>query len=116
MINTGKLLMLLMILSLLSACASTTSTQKKDSPPVALSKISQELPEKQLLDVWIELFDPGELPTKEKDALGLSMDIREAEARYMPIQLRGVMEKTGYWGRFVWFPTIQKVQNSWCVV
>ena len=97
-INTGKLIMLLMLLSLLSACASNTSSQKKDSPPVALSKINQELPEEQLLDVWIELFDPGELPTKEKDALGLSEDIREAEARYMPIQLRGVMEKTGYWG------------------
>jgi len=97
-INAGKLIMLLMLLSLLSACASTTSSQKKDSPPVALSKINQELPEEQLLDVWIELFDPGELPTKEKDALGLSEDIREAEARYMPIQLRGVMEKTGYWG------------------
>ena len=87
-----------MVLGLLSSCASTTSIQKKDSPPVALSKISQELPEEQLLDVWIELFDPGELPTREKDALGLSLDIRKAEARYMPIQLRGVMEKTGYWG------------------
>jgi hypothetical protein len=98
MTNNGKLLLLLVVLGLLSACASNTSSQRKDSPPVALSKIDQELPEEQLLDVWIELFDPGELPASEKDALGLSKDIREAEARYMPIQLRGVMEKTGYWG------------------
>ena len=98
MINTGKLIMLLMLASLLAGCATSTSCQKKDSPPVPLSKIDHELPEEQLLDVWIELFDPGELPTKEKEALGLSKDIREAEARYMPIQLRGVMEKTGYWG------------------
>jgi hypothetical protein len=98
MINTGRILLLLVVLSLLSACASTGSSHKKDAPPVALVKITQELSEAQLLDVWIELFDPGVLPTKEKDALGLSMDIREAEARYMPIQLRGVMEKTGYWG------------------
>jgi len=98
MINTGRVLLLLVVLGLLSACASTSSNHKKDAPPVVLVKITQELPEEQLLDVWIELFDPGVLPTKEKDALGLSMDIREAEARYMPIQLRGVMEKTGYWG------------------
>jgi hypothetical protein len=98
MINTAKLLLLLMILSLLSACASTSSTHRKDAPPVTLAKITEELSEEQLLDVWIELFDPGVLPSKEKDALGLSMDIREAEAHYMPIQLRGVMEKTGYWG------------------
>ena len=98
MINTGRVLLLVVVLGLLSACASTSSNHKKDAPPVVLVKITQELPEEQLLDVWIELFDPGVLPTKEKDALGLSMDIREAEARYMPIQLRGVMEKTGYWG------------------
>jgi len=96
--KTGKLILLLAVLSLLSACASTVSRQKNGDPPVVLSKVSQELPEEQLLDVWIELFDPGVLPTKKKDALGLSKDIREAEARYIPIHLRGVVEKTGYWG------------------
>ena len=30
--------------------------------------------------------------------MGLSMDIREAEARYLPEQLRATMESTGYWG------------------
>jgi len=89
---------LLPILGLLSACASTSTNHRKDSPPVNLQKITQELPDEQLLDVWIELFKPGELPEKEKDALGLSKEIREAEARYMPIHLRSVMEKTGYWG------------------
>jgi len=98
LINTVKLLMLIAILSMLSACASTVSSQRNGDPPVVLSKVSEELPEAQLMDVWIELFDPGELPTKEKDALGLSKEIREAEARYIPIHLRGVIEKTGYWG------------------
>jgi hypothetical protein len=93
-----RLILLLPILGLLSACASTTSNHRKDSPQVDLQKISQELPDEQLLDVWIELFDPGELPEKKKDVLGLSMEIREAEARYIPIHLRAVMEKTGYWG------------------
>jgi len=98
LIKTVKLLMLITVLSMLSACASTVSSQRNGDPPVILSKVSEELPEAQLMDVWIELFDPGELPTKEKDALGLSKEIREAEARYIPIHLRGVIEKTGYWG------------------
>ncbi len=98
LIKTVKLLMLITALSMLSACASTVSSQRNGDPPVILSKVSEELPEAQLMDVWIELFDPGELPTKEKDALGLSKEIREAEARYIPIHLRGVIEKTGYWG------------------
>lgn len=98
LIKAVKLLMLITVLSMLSACASTVSSQRKGDPPVILSKVSEELPEAQLMDVWIELFDPGVLPTKEKDALGLSQEIREAEARYIPVHLRGVIEKTGYWG------------------
>ena len=98
LIKTVKLIMLITVLSMLSACASTVSSQRKGDPPVTLSKVNEELPEAQLMDVWIELFDPGELPTKEKGALGLSKEIREAEARYIPIHLRGVIEKTGYWG------------------
>jgi hypothetical protein len=65
---------------------------------VPLNKAVVEVSEGQLLDVWIELFDPGELPDDEEEAMGLSMDIRAAEARYMPEQLRAAMESTGYWG------------------
>jgi hypothetical protein len=56
-----------------------------------------ELAESQLLDVWIETFDPGSLPDGDA-GVGLTMDIREAESRYMPVELRSTMEKTGYWG------------------
>jgi hypothetical protein len=65
---------------------------------VVLNKPVSEVAEDQLLDAWIELFDPGELPEDEDEAMGLSMDIRDAEARYMPEQLRATMESTGYWG------------------
>jgi len=94
---TAKYIVLLMILTLLAGCATTGQRNVKEQE-VALQKANQELPEDQLLDVWIELFDPGELPKDEDDARGLSMEIREAEARHMPVHLRGVMEKTGYWG------------------
>jgi hypothetical protein len=88
-----------MTVSLLFVAGCTTPAPKKNvEQQEDLQKVEQELPEGQLLDVWIELFDPGELPKNEKDARGLSNEIREAEARYMPVHLRGVMEKTGYWG------------------
>jgi hypothetical protein len=82
---------------LLAGCA-TTAPKKNVAEQEALQKASLELPEVQLLDVWIEIFDPGELPTKEKASRGLSGEIRDAEARFMAVHLRGVMEKTGYWG------------------
>ena len=77
---------------------STLGFSRNIDGKVPLNKAVTEVPENQLLDVWVELFDPGTLPKDEDDAMGLSMDIREAEARYMPEQLRSAMEATGYWG------------------
>ena len=94
---TAKYIVLFVILTLLAGCATTGQINVKEQE-VALQKANQELLEDQLLDVWIELFDPGELPKEADDARGLSMEIREAEARHLPVHLRGVMEKTGYWG------------------
>jgi predicted small secreted protein len=82
---------------LVSGC-STLGFGRDIDGNVPLNKAIAEVPENQLLDVWVELFDPGMLPEDEDDAMGLSMDIREAESRYMPEQLRTVMEATGYWG------------------
>ena len=60
----------------------------KDQTPHPLHKAERALPEPELLDVWIERFDPGTLPTDEQKARGLSPEIREAESRYIPFQLR----------------------------
>jgi len=85
------------VFTLLSGC-STLGPTHDIKGPVPLNKTLAEIPEEQLLDAWIELFDPGELPEDEDEAMGLSMDIRDAEARYIPEQLRTTMETTGHWG------------------
>ena len=91
------LLAIVVVLSLLGGCSTLGPTHDvKGSVP--LNKAIAEIPENQLLDVWVELFDPGELPEDEEEAMGLSMDIRDAEARFMPEQLRTTMESTGHWG------------------
>ena len=92
-----KLLPLLLLLTLVHGCSTFGPARTVDGK-VALNKAVTELSEDQLLDVWVELFDPGELPEDKDDAMGLSMDIRAAEARYLPEQLRTTMENTGYWG------------------
>jgi len=89
--------LLLIPLILLAGC-STTGSHRSVENDVQVEKPVGEISESQLLDVWIELFDPGELQVDEDDSKGLSTDIREAEARYMPVLLRDTMEKTGYWG------------------
>ena len=95
---TLRFLLLVAIIAVqLSGCSTLGSSRNVDGQ-VPLNKAVTEVAEDQLLDVWIELFDPGELPDDEEEAMGLSMDIRAAEARYMPEQLRVAMEVTGYWG------------------
>ena len=83
---------------MLSACTTTSGGRRNIEDSVAVDNAKSEIPENQLLNVSIGIFDPGVLPKDEKEANGLSMDIRKAEARYMPEQLRTTMEKTGYWG------------------
>jgi len=92
-----KLAPLVVLLALLQGCSTLGPARTVDGG-VPLNKPAGELPEQALLDVWVELFDPGELPEDEDEAMGLSLDIREAEARYMAEQLRATMEGTGYWG------------------
>ena len=91
------LLLVYVIFTLLGGCSALGPTHDVKGP-VPLNKAVTEVPENQLLDVWVELFDPGELPEDEDEAMGLSMDIRAAEARYIPEQLRTTMESTGFWG------------------
>ncbi len=91
-----RLAALLSLLALVQGCSTLGPTRAVDGE-APLNRATTELPEDQLLDVWVELFDPGELPDDDDD-VGLSMDIREAEARYLAEQLRTTMEGTGYWG------------------
>jgi len=93
----ARLLPLCLLLGLLHGCSTLGPARTVDGT-VPLDKALAEQPEDRLLDVWVELFDPGKLPEDKDEAMGLSMDIREAEARYLPEQLRATMESSGYWG------------------
>lgn len=82
---------------LLAGCISNPIVTERIDP-VAVNQASHEIPGSEILDLWIQIFDPGTLPEKEGEARGLSMDIRNAEARFMPIHLGKTIERSGYWG------------------
>jgi len=70
--------------------------------PVVLLQAQSEIPEARLLDVGIQLFDPG-LPDDEYERYmleekGIFADVRKAEARYIPLHLKETLETTGFWG------------------
>ncbi len=101
-----RYLYMLILPALLGGCA--TTGMLFDDRAANLEKPATELAEHQLLDVWIETFEPGELPADEASAQGLSIDIREAEARFIPIHLAETMEKTGYWGSVRVLPAVSE--------
>jgi hypothetical protein len=62
----------------------------------------QEVPEDELLDVGIRVFDTG-IPEDEYaryllEEKGVFEDVRKSEARYMPILLKRALESSGFWG------------------
>jgi hypothetical protein len=61
---------------------------------------SSEIPADQLLDVGVKLFDEN-VPKDDKklEAQHIFPEVRKAEARYFPMQIRNTLEGTGQWGQ-----------------
>lgn len=80
---------------LLNACSTISYNMNKET---TLVMATNELKEDDLLNVSIQIFEPGKLPKDKEDRLGLSEEIRKSEARYMPIHLKYTLQRTGFWG------------------
>ncbi len=63
-------------------------------------KATAEVPQDELLDVAVRLFDPN-LPADPKalEEQGIFPEVRDAESRYMPVVIRDTLEGTGQWGQ-----------------
>lgn len=73
-----------------------------DDEPIEALQAVQEIPEHQLLDVGIHVFDTG-IPEDEYarfvlEEKGVFEEIRKSEARWIPMNLKRTLESTGYWG------------------
>jgi len=72
-------------------------------PKINATQASHEIPEDELLDVAVHVFDPG-VPSeiaKNEQALNkkrIYPDIRAAESRYVAMMLRSTLENSGQWG------------------
>lgn len=57
-----------------------------------------EIPEELLLDVGIEVFDPGVPEGGAPLQTGALSEVRKSEARYLPVRLMQTLQATGQWG------------------
>jgi len=90
------------VLVLCTGCASQgTDTEG----PVQLIQASAEIPESQLLDVGVQVFDPGLPAEGEPVPDRVFPEVRKSESRYLAIQLERTLQETGQWGAVRVLPT-----------
>jgi hypothetical protein len=96
-ISTAKIITIASLLGaslLLGGCSSTT-VKTTTVTPVILG--DPNIAEEQLMDVGIELFNPG-IEKIDEDDLTVYPEIRQAEARYIPYKLMETMQASANWG------------------
>jgi hypothetical protein len=67
---------------------------------IVAQKATAEVPQDELLDVAVRLFDPNvpkDVKTQEEE--GIFPEVRDAESRYIPVVVRDTLEGTGQWGQ-----------------
>lgn len=99
--NLRKEIAYLVLVALSLAGCTSTGTPSSGSA-VTLIQAASEVPEETLLDVTIEVFDPGLLdpsvPVAKAEKDGVFPEVRKAEARFIPYQLKQTLQSTGNWG------------------
>lgn len=99
---TVKLLAAGAIAAVLSLSGCVTA-ETRPLPKIQAKQATVHIPDAELLDVGIRVFDPGIPKNLEGDEEALAKkriypDLRKAEARYMPTLLRATLEETAQWG------------------
>ena len=88
---------LLILASILTLAGCATYASRNVGPtPIELAKT--EIPEGQLIDVGILVFETKELTPEEAKDEGTSLEIRKAESHFMPYHLKNTLHQSGHWG------------------
>ena len=82
-------------LMMLAGCA-TYNAQKVGPTPILQAEA--EIPEEQLLDIGILVFDSQELTEKQAKKEGTNPEIRKAESHYIPYHLKNTLQQSSHWG------------------
>ncbi|MEM6575980.1 MAG: hypothetical protein AAF736_17015, partial [Pseudomonadota bacterium] len=87
------------VLALAAALSACTTQTVKTVNSVQIDKADQELAQDQLLDVGLQIFNPG-IPANQEDREddNIYPAVRRAEARYVPYLLRTTLEESNQWG------------------
>ena len=76
-------------------CATYSSQKVRPTP---IDRASTELPEDQLMDVGILVFETKELTPEASQKEGTDPDIRKAETHFIPYHLKYALQQSSHWG------------------
>ena len=88
-------LLILAAILIFSGCATYSSHTVGPTP---IEQAKTEIPEEQLMDVGILVFETKELTAEDAKDEGTSLDIRKAETHYIPYHLKNTLHQSGHWG------------------
>jgi len=98
-ITTIKLILRCSIIGIVLVNSGCSSTELKTTEVTPVYQVTENIPENELLDVGITIFDPGleQLADQDDDML-VFPEIRIAEASYFPYILMETVQSSSAWG------------------
>ena len=105
--TTGYLKVLTICLAALALSGCVSQTVKSTSVP-PLNNPSQAIPDAELLDVGVAVFDPNIATIDESADVPVYPEVRKAEARFMAHELSKTLQESGAWGAVRVVPDTQQ--------
>lgn len=99
---------------LVTAAITPVHAQSRDVE--TLQQATEEIPEENLLDVAVRVFNPG-IPADEDERTlneeGIFKEIRKSESRFFPVHLKRTLQATGQWGAVRVVPAPSLTSEVW---
>jgi hypothetical protein len=93
--RTSNCILIFCCIAIFAGCA-TYNAQKVG--PTAIEHAKTEIPEAQLLDVGILVFETKELTPEVVKKEGTNANIRNAEIHFIPYHLKNTLHQSAHWG------------------
>jgi hypothetical protein len=93
--NTYKTVLFFSAILFFSGCATYSSHTVGPTP---IEQAKTEIPEEQLMDIGILVFESKKLTPEDAKDEGTSSDIRKAETHFIPYHLKNTLHQSGHWG------------------
>jgi len=91
----GLLLFIPFFLLMFTTC---TTYRAQEIVPTPINQAEQDIPEEQLIDVGVMVFESEELTEEDAEKEGTNPQIRKAEGHFIAYHLKNTLQQSSHWG------------------